>query len=65
MVLVNKSKVTERKYSMKASSSFGVSLTEAASISGTLKKIKCNAGASFAKSAENESKAFLDYTIVF
>lgn len=65
MVLVNKSKVTERKYSMKASSSSGVSLTEAASISGTLKKIKCNAGASFAKSAENESKAFLDYTIVF
>ena len=65
MVLVNKSKVTERKYSMKASSSSGVSLTEAASISGTLKKIKCNAGASFAKSADNESKAFLDYTIVF
>lgn len=65
MVLVNKSKLTERKYSMKASSSSGISLTEAASISATLKKIKCAAGASFTKSAENESKAFLDYTIVF
>lgn len=65
MVIVNKSKLTERKYSMRASSSSGMSLTEAASISGTLKKIKCNAGASFAKSAENESKSYLDYTIVF
>lgn len=65
MVLVNKSKIAERKYSMKASSSSGVSITEAASISATLKKIKCSAGAGFAKSAENESKAFLDYTIMF
>lgn len=65
MVLAKKSKVTERQYSMKAISSSGISLTEAASISGTLKKIKCNAGASFAKSAENESKSFLDYKIVF
>ena len=65
MVLVNKSKVTERKYSMKASSSSGMSLNEAMSIAGTLKKIKCSAGVDFAKSAENESKAFLDYTIVF
>ncbi len=65
MVLANKSKVTERQYSMKAISSSGISLTEAASISGTLKKIKCNAGANFAKSAENESKSFLDYKIVF
>lgn len=65
MVLANKSKVTERHYSMKAISSSGISLTEAASISATLKKIKCNAGASFAKSAESESKSFLDYKIVF
>lgn len=65
MVLVNRSKVTERKYSMKASSSSGMSLNEAMSIAGTLKKIKCSAGANFAKSAENESNAFLDYTIVF
>ena len=65
MVLVNRSKVVERKYSMKASSSSGMSLNEAMSISGTLKKIKCSAGANFAKSAENESNAFLDYTIVF
>lgn len=65
MVLANKSKVSERKYSMKASSSSGVSLAEAASVSGILKKIKCNAGAIFEKSAENESNAFLDYTIVF
>ena len=65
MVLVNKSKVAERKYSMKASSSSGMSLNEAMSIAGTLKKIKCSAGVDFAKSAENESKAFLDYTIVF
>lgn len=65
MVIDGKTKVTERKYSMKASSSSGVSLAEAASISGMLKKIKLNAGASFAKSAENESKAFLDYTILF
>lgn len=65
MVLVNRSKVAERKYSMKASSSSGMSLNEAMSIAGTLKKIKCSAGANFAKSAENESNAFLDYTIVF
>ena len=65
MVLVNRSKVTERKYSMKASSSSGISLNEAMSIAGTMKKIKCGAGANFVKSAENESKAFLDYTIVF
>ena len=65
MVLVNRSKVTERKYSMKASSSSGMSLNEAMSIAGTLKKIKCSAGASFAKSAENESTAFLEYTIKF
>lgn len=65
MVLVNRSKVTERKYSMKASSSSGMSLNEAMSIAGTLKKIKCSVGSNFAKSAENESNAFLDYTIVF
>lgn len=65
MVLVNRSKVTERKYSMKASSSSGMSLNEAMSIAGTLKKIKCSAGANFAKSAENESTAFLEYTIKF
>lgn len=65
MVLVNRSKVTERKYSMKASSSSGMSLNEAMSIASTLKKIKCSAGVNFAKLAENESKAFLDYTIVF
>lgn len=65
MVLVNRSKVTERKYSMKASSSSGMSLNEAMSIAGTLKKIKCSAGTSFAKSAENESTAFLEYTIKF
>ena len=65
MVLVNRSKVTERKYSMKASSSSGMSLNEAMSIAGVLKKIKCGVGANFAKSAENESNAFLDYTIVF
>ena len=65
MVLVNRSKVTERKYSMKASSSSGMSLNEAMSIAGTLKKVKCSAGASFAKSAENESTAFLEYTIRF
>lgn len=65
MVLVNRSKVAERKYSMKASSSSGMSLNEAMSIAGTLKKIKCSAGANFAKSAESESNAFLDYTIVF
>lgn len=65
MVLVNRSKVTERTYSMKASSSSGMSLNEAISIAGTLKKIKCSAGASFARSAENESTAFLEYTIKF
>lgn len=65
MVLVNRSKVTERKYSMKASSSSGMSLNEAMSIAGTLKKIRCSAGASFAKSAEDESTAFLEYTIKF
>lgn len=65
MVLVNRSKVTERKYSMKASSSSGMSLNEAMSIAGALKKIRCSAGASFAKSAEDESTAFLEYTIKF
>lgn len=65
MVLVNRSKVTERKYSMKASSSSGMSLNEAMSIAGILKKIKCSAGISFTKSAENESTAFLEYTIKF
>lgn len=65
MVLVNRSKVTERKYSMKASSSSGMSLNEAMSIAGTIKKIKCSAGAGFAKSAENESTALLEYTIKF
>lgn len=65
MVLVNKSKVTERKYSMKASSSSGMSLNEAMSIAGALKKIRCSAGTSFAKSAENENTAFLEYTIKF
>lgn len=65
MVLVNRSKVTERKYSMKASSSSGMSLSEAMSIAGTLKRIKCSAGTSFAKSAEHESTAILEYTIKF
>ncbi len=65
MVLVNKSKITTRTYSMKASSSSGVSLNEAASISGMLKKIKCKAGASFEKTAEKESNALLKYTIEF
>ena len=65
MVLVNRSKVTERKYSMKASASSGMSLNEAMSIAGTLKKIKCSAGATFSKSAQNESTAFLEYTIKF
>jgi hypothetical protein len=65
MVLVNRSKVAERTYSMKASSSSGISLNEAVSITGTLKKIKCSAGANFAKSAENENTAFLEYTIKF
>ena len=65
MVLVNRSKVTEKKYSMKASSSSGMSLNEAMSIAGILKGIKCGAGARFAKSAENENTAFLEYKIKF
>ena len=65
MVTVNKSKLTTRTYSMKASSSSGVSLNEAASISGMLKKIKCKAGANFEKTAEKENNALLKYTIEF
>lgn len=65
MVLGSRNKVAERKYSLKASSSSGMSLNEAISIAGTLKKLKCNVGANFAKSAENESTAFLEYTIRF
>ena len=65
MVTVNKSKLTTRTYSMKASTSSGVSLNEAASISGMLKKIKCKAGANFEKTAEKENSALLKYTIEF
>lgn len=65
MVLVNRSRLTERHYSMKASSTAGISLNEAIHIAGALKQIKCSAGASFAESAEKESTAFLEYTIRF
>ncbi|MGI6275950.1 MAG: hypothetical protein ACOYJ5_10380 [Acutalibacteraceae bacterium] len=65
MILVNRSKVTERTYSMKAISSSRISFNEAVSITATLKKIKCGAGVNFAKLAENENTAFLEYTIKF
>ncbi len=65
MVVVNKTKLEKRVYSMHASSSSGMSLNEAASIVTTLKSIKCNAGGNFMKSAENQNDAMLEYTIDF
>jgi hypothetical protein len=65
MVLVNKSKVTSRTYSLKASSSSGMSLTEAADINSSLKVIKLNAGGVFEKKANIESEAVLEYSIRF
>ena len=65
MVMVNKSKLTKRTYKMKSSSSSGMSMTEAASISGAIKCINVKAGGTFEKSAEEESEATLEYTIEF
>ena len=65
MVLINKSKLTKRTYSMRASSSSGVSMTEASNIGASLKSIKVKAGASFEKRAKEESEAILEYTIDF
>ena len=65
MAMSNKSKLRERKYSMKASSSSGMSVNEAISIEESLKKIKCNAGVIFSNAARNESTAILEYTIKF
>ncbi len=65
MVLVNKSKLKSRTYHMRASSSSGVSSTEAASIGASLKSIKVKAGATFEKSAKIENESVLEYTITF
>lgn len=65
MVSSKKSKLTERVYSMSASSSSGMTYGEALSISGLLKKIKFNATGKFEKSAERESKSLLEYKITF
>ncbi len=65
MTMTNRSKVTKRTYSMRASSSSGMSLSEAASINDSLKSIKANAGLTFEKRANDESEAVLEYTIEF
>lgn len=65
MVLENKNKLKKRTYCMKASSSSGISLNEAASIGATLSGIKVKAGASFENSAKTENEAILEYTIEF
>lgn len=65
MVSSKKSKLTERVYSMSASSSAGMSYSEALSISGVLKKVKFNATGKFEKAAEHESKSLLEYKITF
>lgn len=65
MVLTSKSKLTERTYSMKASSSSGMTKNEALSIASVIKHLKCNIGANFSKCAENESDAVIEYTIKF
>ena len=66
MVMFDKSRITRRTYSMRASSSSGVSLTEAANIGASLKGIDMGkAGVNFEKRAREESESFLEYTIVF
>jgi hypothetical protein len=65
MVVVNKSKLTKRTYSMKASSSSGVSLTEASSIGASLKWIKIKSGSTFERKAREESESTLEYTVEF
>lgn len=63
--MVNKSKILQRTYRFQASASSGLALSEAASIEGALKVIKCNAGANLEKQAKTESKSVLEYTIEF
>ena len=54
MVLDNKNKLKKRTYCLKASSSSGMSMTEAANINASLKSIKVKAGLSFEKRANDE-----------
>lgn len=59
------SKITKRTYSLQASSSSGMSLSEAADINASIKCVKCKAGATFESHASSENDALLEYTIEF
>lgn len=65
MVLENNNKLKKRTYCLKASSSSGISLNEAASIGASLNGIKIKAGAAFENAAKTENEAILEYTIEF
>ena len=65
MAMSNRSKITKRTYRMKASSSSGISMTEASNIGSSLKIIKIKAGNTFESRAKEESESLLEYTIEF
>ena len=62
---MSKNKLTKRTYKMKVSSSSGMSVSEAASISAAVKGVGLKGGATFDRSAKAQRNATLEYTIEF